>query len=69
MFVLLRTETQNYGWVLSVHRTIEQADAAYTKRVKKLPAGTAVSLMYEIRETTQKVKKGERVRFDSLNGS
>lgn len=63
MFVLLRNETANYGWVLSLHRDIEQADAAYAKRVKKLPPGTAVSLMYQIRETERKLKKGERIRI------
>lgn len=66
MFVLMRIDTSNYGWVVSLHRTFDAADAAFATKARKYPSNTAIHAMYAIHETTKKLKKGQRVRFDSL---
>ncbi len=64
MFIVLRIDTTNYAFVVSSHHTLEKADSVIAQKTKHYPKGTAAHLMYAVREFAQKVKKGNRVRFN-----
>jgi hypothetical protein len=62
MFTLVRIDTQHYGWIISQHPTIESADNAYVRKLRKLPPNALGHLMYRVVGRIQG-KRGSRVRL------
>ena len=60
-YSLIRSDTANYGYVVSTHRTSDAAQAAYERAARRCPANAIVSLMYRVAETTG-AKRGQRIR-------
>lgn len=64
---LIRIDTPNYGWIVSLHRTTEAASAAYDRKaaaVTRKHRDALPQLMYRVVElSTGSAKVGDRVRI------
>jgi hypothetical protein len=63
----MRADTENFGWVLKVFRSVEAADGMVSRKINAVSRGAGRAnvmgnLMYYVHEVGPNVKKDDRIR-------